>query len=95
MLLLSLVWLVIGVIVGALANGARLRPLSWGRRGWLAMLGLGAAAGLAGGWLGALLYGRYFGAAMALWVAVGVVAVGPWAVGWVRGRLKTGPASQP
>jgi hypothetical protein len=82
---LSLVWFLVGAVVGALANGAHLRPEAWGRRGWLWMLGIGAAAGLAGGWLGALIYGRYFGLAMALWVAVLVVA-GPRALAWGRAR---------
>lgn len=87
MFTLSLIWLIVGVIVGALANGARLRPDTWGRRGWLIMLGLGALAGLVGGWLGTLVYGRYFGTAMALWIAVVVVAAGPAAVRWARGRM--------
>lgn len=87
MLQLSVVWVMVGLIVGALANGARLRPAAWGRRGWAWMLGLSAAAGLVGGWLGALVYGRYFGVAMALWVAVLVVAAGPHALTWARERL--------
>lgn len=85
MLALSLIWLGVGFVVGALALGARLRPAAWGRYGWLAVLGIGAAAGLAGGWLGALLFGRFFGTATALWVSVLVVAATPWLVGqWVR-----------
>lgn len=88
MVQLSLVWLLVGVAVGALANGARLRPEAWGRRGWLWMLGMGAAAGLVGGWLGALVFGRYFGLAMALWVAV-LVVVGPRMLAWGRARRAT------
>lgn len=87
LLQLSLVWLVLGLVVGLLANGARLRPDTWGRRGWLWMLGLGAAAGLVGGWLGVLVYGRYFGLATALWIAVLVVALGPRTVAWARGQM--------
>lgn len=83
MLALSLIWLVIGIVVGALARGARLRPAAWGRRGWLVVLGIGAAAGLIGGWLGAFVFGRYFGTATALWVSVLVVVATPWLVAWL------------
>ncbi|HLZ21998.1 MAG TPA: hypothetical protein VKQ30_07740 [Ktedonobacterales bacterium] len=87
MLQLSLAWLSVGVVVGVLASVARLRPETWGRRGWLWMLALGAAAGLVGGWLGALVYGRYFGLATALWIAVLAVAMGPRAVRWVQAHI--------
>lgn len=87
MLALSLIWLVIGIIVGALALGARLRPAVWGRRGWLVLLGVGAAAGLIGGWLGTFVFGRYFGTATALWVAVLVVVATPWLVAWRTRRV--------
>lgn len=89
MFVLSLIWLGVGLVVGALALGARLRPPAWGRTGWLILLGCGAAAGLAGGWLGAFLFGRYFGTATALWVAVLVVVAVPWLAnrrGWARRR---------
>lgn len=78
MLSLSLFWLGIGVVVGALALGARLRPAAWGRRGWIVVLGIAAAAALVGGWLGTLVFGRYFGTATALWVSVLVAAATPW-----------------
>jgi len=81
MLILSLCWLLLGVLIGALANGAKLRPPSWqlfptsGVYGWLWMLAISAVAALLGGWLGALLLGKYIATATALWVAVlGVVA---------------------
>ena len=74
MLLLSLLWLVIGVLLGALANGARLRPALWGKRGWLIMLGVGLVSALIGGWLGAWLFGLQYGTVTALWV--GVLCVG-------------------
>lgn len=78
MFVLSLIWLAMGLVVGALGLGARLRPAAWGRSGWLTLLGVGAAAGLCGGWLGALVFGRYFGVATALWVSVLVVVMAPW-----------------
>ncbi len=80
-LILSLIWTVLGLIVGALGLGARLRPAAWGSRGWLIMLGLGVVAALAGGWLGALLLGRFFGTMAALWIAVVVVVAAPLLTG--------------
>ncbi len=74
MLLLSLIWVVIGLLLGALACGAKLRPASWGKRGWLVMLGIGMMSALLGGWLGAWLFGPQFATVAALWVGVvGVV----------------------
>ena len=76
MLVLSLFWLLLGCLIGALANTARLRPASWGRRSWLVLLVVGALAALLGGWLGTLLLGRFVASAVALCVAVlGVVMV--------------------
>lgn len=80
MLALSLLWLVVGLIVGALGLAARLRPAPWARYGRLRVLGVGAAAGLLGGWLGTLVFGRYFGTPTALWVAVVAVAATPLVV---------------
>jgi len=77
MLALSSVWFVLGILIGALANAARLRPSSWDRHGWLLMLGVGALAALLGGWLGVLLLERNLATAMALWVAVFGVTL-PW-----------------
>jgi hypothetical protein len=79
MLALSLFWMALGVLTGALANAARLRPTSWGRHGWLPMLGVGALAALTGGWLGILLLERNVATAMALWVAVLGITL-PWLV---------------
>src|SRR6516164_4329757 len=74
MLILSLIWLLIGLFIGALANAAKLRPAAGIRGARLGMLGLGASAALLGGWLGAWLFGTLFATATAIWVAVlGVV----------------------
>jgi len=77
MLVLALVWVVVGLVVGALALGAGLRPRTWGQRGWLGMLGVGVAAALVGGVLGSLLFGRFFSTAVALWISVVAVALAP------------------
>ncbi len=76
MVILSLFWVIMGILIGSLANAAKLRPASWGRYGWLYIPGVGALAALLGGWLGVLLLERDVATAMALWVAVlGVVLV--------------------
>ncbi|HKV56822.1 MAG TPA: hypothetical protein VJO32_01015 [Ktedonobacteraceae bacterium] len=77
MLLLSLIWLVIGLLLGALACGAKLRPASWGKRGWLLMLCIGMLSALSGGWLGAWLFGSQYATLTALWVGVLGVCIIP------------------
>lgn len=75
-LYLVLTWAILGIIIGALALGARLKPSAWGRTGrlWLLLLALGAS--LLGGLFGLWLFGRLFSAAVALWWAA-VVVCGP------------------
>lgn len=75
MFILSLLWVLIGLVIGALANGARLRPASWGRRGWLFLPGAGALLALLGGWLGILLLGVLFATATAIMVTAAGVTV--------------------
>jgi hypothetical protein len=77
MLILSLFWLLIGLIIGALAIAAKLRPAAWVRGGRLGMLGVGALVALLGGWLGTWLFGTLFATATAVWVAVLGVALLP------------------
>ena len=91
MLILSLLWIVLGLLIGALANGAKLRPAAWGRAGWLAMLGLGALAALLGGWLGTWIFSALFATAMALWVAVLGVALLPRLIVFFRKKQLTNP----
>jgi uncharacterized membrane protein YeaQ/YmgE (transglycosylase-associated protein family) len=86
MLALSLLWLLVGLVVGALGLAARLRPASWARHGWLKLLALGAVAGLLGGWLGTFFLGRYFGTPTALWIAVVAVAAAPLVVARLHTR---------
>lgn len=77
MFILFLIWVGLGLLIGALALAARLRPASWGRQGWLWMLGLGILAAQLGGWLGTLLMDRLYGTADALWVAALLVFAVP------------------
>jgi uncharacterized membrane protein YeaQ/YmgE (transglycosylase-associated protein family) len=86
MIALSLLWLLVGLVVGSLGLAARLRPAAWTRYGWLRVLALGAVAGLLGGWLGTFFFGRYFGTPTALWVAVVAVAMAPLVVSRLRSR---------
>jgi uncharacterized membrane protein YeaQ/YmgE (transglycosylase-associated protein family) len=90
-LILSLIWIVLGLLIGALANVAKLRPATWGRCGWLAMLGLGALAALLGGWLGTWVFGSLFATATALWIAVLGVALLPRLIVFVRKKQLTNP----
>jgi hypothetical protein len=85
LLWLSVLWLALGALLGLLALAARLRPEGWRRS---ALVALGAAGGLAGGWLGTLVYGRYFGTGTALWVGVLAVWLGPWLIARVRFRSR-------
>ncbi len=75
MFILSLLWVLIGLVIGALANGARLRPALWGRRGWLFLPGAGALLALLGGWLGVLLLGVLFATATSILVTAAGVTV--------------------
>jgi len=82
MLILSLIWVGLGMLIGALANAAKLRPAAWARGGWLGMLGLGALVALLGGWLGTWVLGALFATASALWIAVLGVALLPRLITW-------------
>lgn len=82
---LVLTWAALGLLSGALALAARLKPATWGRVGWLWMLALGLLAAICGGLLGLLLAGRLFSSAFALWIAVLAVCV-PWAYNALRQR---------
>ncbi len=90
---LALTWLALGVLVGALATAARLdgvgdaesaqRPLV--SRAW-AKIAIGALAGLLGGWLGVVVFGRLYSVATALWVSALCAVALPWLAqrGWRR-----------
>ena len=70
MLALSLLWLIIGIISGALANAAKLQSATWQRWGWLITPTIGAMAALIGGWIGVLFVGQYFATGCALWMGI-------------------------
>jgi hypothetical protein len=89
MLILSLFWLLLGLLIGALANAAKLRPAAWVRGGRLGMLGLGTLVALLGGWLGTWLLGSLFATAAAIWIAVLGVALLPRLITWCYTRLHT------
>jgi len=89
MLLLSLFWVLLGLLIGALANAAKLRPAAWVRGGWLGMLGLGALVAVLGGWLGTWVLGTLFATATALWIAVLGVALLPRLITWCARFLRT------
>jgi len=86
MLILSFIWMALGLLIGVLANAAKLRPAVWGRGGWLTMLGLGALVALLGGWLGTWVLGALFATTTALWIAGLGVAVLPRLINLVQGR---------
>jgi|SRR5579884_1748253 len=78
MLLLSLLWVLIGLLLGTLANGARLGSAGWGKQGWQVMLVLGMVTALIVGWLATWLVGVQFSTVTVLWVTVLVLWVGVW-----------------
>lgn len=87
MLVLSLVWIILGAVLGALANGAHwgLRARGFvGRRATLGTLGIGAAGALLIGWLGAFVFGRPFGTPTALWGGILAAVLVPWLLALVR-----------
>lgn len=94
MLQLSLFWILLGIIFGVLAQGARLGFSARGVRGvpgWLATIGVGILLSLIGGWLGTELLGRLYGTPTALWVGILGVVVAPWL--WARFRRTRGIAT--
>lgn len=67
---LVLIWAGLGLLAGALALAAHLKPASWNKYGRLRLLTLGLGAAMLGGLLGFWLTGRLFSPASALWLAV-------------------------
>ncbi len=95
MLILSLFWLLIGLLIGALASAAKLRPTAWVRGGRLGLLGLGALVALLGGWLGTLLLGTLFATATAIWITVLGVVLLPRLIAWCNAWLRTRSSATP
>jgi len=83
---LVLLWLTLGLVIGALAIAARLGTRTLGRRAWLLLPGIGATAALLGGIAGSLVFSLFYGTAVAAWCAVLGVAVGAWGLTHSWGR---------
>jgi hypothetical protein len=84
MLVLALCWMILGVALGALANGARWGLRARGFAGWpatLGTLGIGAVGAVVVGCLGVMVFGRPFGTPAALWGGVLAAALVPWLLG--------------
>jgi hypothetical protein len=89
MLELSLFWVLLGIGLGALANGARWGLRARGFAGWGATLGtlwIGAAGAVLAGWLGVVVFGRPFGTPAALWGGIVAAMLVPWML--ARGRAQ-------
>ena len=85
MLMLSLIWLVGGLVMGWLVRAAALpAPRKAPRWPLWRYTVTGAVAALLGGWLGSLLLGSLFGSPVALWVGVLVSGAAPYASGIIR-----------
>jgi uncharacterized membrane protein YeaQ/YmgE (transglycosylase-associated protein family) len=85
-LLHSLLWLLIGLLIGALAKVAKLQPTTRKCSDWPAMLALGALAALCAGWLGTFLLGNLFAIPTALWISILCVALFSRLI--TRGQIK-------
>jgi hypothetical protein len=70
MVLLSLIWLLLGVLIGLLAIAAKLWPTARKTLRWIGLPGIGAITACAGGWLGLLMLGKFLASGMAIWIAV-------------------------
>lgn len=93
-LILSFLWLLVGVLIGVLANAAKLRP-AWVRGGRVGMLGFGALLALLGGLVGTLLFGTLFATATAIWISVLGVALLPWSLRWCKAWLRSRSSPKP
>ena len=91
---LVVTWAVLGILTGALALAARLKPADWGKRGWLWMLALGAGSALLGGLLGLWLFGRLFSTPTALWIAV-LASCAPWLYGRLAKKYASNTGKMP
>ena len=88
-LIVSLFWILLGCVLGALATGARWGLRAQGFTGWRATLGtvgVGGAGALLIGWLGVLVLGQPFGTPAALWGGVLASVLVPWLLALGRKR---------
>jgi hypothetical protein len=87
MFLVVLFWAALGLTVALAVRAAHVWPAAYPAPRWRWLLLAGALAGLIGGWLGSLAFGRFYGVPTALWVSGLLVARGPWLMVWLRDRL--------
>jgi hypothetical protein len=90
-LLLSLIWFCMGLLIGLMAYLARLQSTLWSRSKKLDLLSyvmMGAIVAFCSGWLGALLFGRLFSIATALWITIAAVIILPWMVVRIQANFK-------
>jgi hypothetical protein len=89
-LTLILLWIGLGLLIAAVARAARPWPTAMPLPRWRTLLAEGALAGLLGGWLGSLVFGRFYGAPNALWFSAVLLVAGPWLLprlrAWQRAR---------
>jgi hypothetical protein len=86
MLMLSLIWLVGGLVIGWLVWAAALPSPRGAAARWRLWryAATGAVAALVGGWLGSLLLGELFGSPAALWICVLATAAAPYVSNMIR-----------
>jgi hypothetical protein len=98
MIALLLLWTGLGLMVAAVARAARPWPMAMPLPRWRVLLAEGALAGLLGGWLGSLVFGRFYGAPNALWFSAVLLVAGPWLLprlrAWQRARRANTPVSE-
>jgi hypothetical protein len=86
MIVLLLLWAALGPLVALVVRAARVWPAGFPAPRWRTLLAGGALAGLLGGWLGSLAFGRFYGAPTALWFSAVVLVAGPWVARNLTGR---------
>lgn len=98
MLVLSLVWITLGVVLAALVNGAQWGLRARGFASWratLGTLGIGAAGALLAGWLGVFVLGRLFGTPAALWGGILAAVLVPWLLALGREEAMSADGGMP
>lgn len=91
---IAVLWLALGIVIGALANGSKLGLHAFGvaRRGGALTLGLGALATLVGGVIGGWLLGASIATPAAICVGILGTVGGPWLVARIRAGRMPGAA---
>ena len=90
-MLLPLIWFCMGILIGFMVYMAHLQATLCSRSKRLDLLTfllLGALLSLCSGWLGALLFGRLFSIATALWITIASVIILPWLIVRIQTKFK-------